>query len=146
VKDVIGAPNGSGEWAVPTQQADAAMTPQHMEQTMNFLMFLMAPQNEGSYVNNSSQGSDIPLIKGAAGPNVPGLGSLFPRTRPPVTVEGIMDAGLTNQASDQGNNLVQAYLNGNMSWSQFSTQFQSVLQQAAQQWAQQNKVNLNQYN
>lgn len=145
VTGTVGGPNGGGEWSVPTQQADSAMTPSHMRWVVNFLQFLMAPQNFGPYINNSTQNTVIPLIKGAVGPKVPGLQLLLPKKFPPITVQGIMSAGLTNQASDQGNNMVQALLNGNMSWNVFSSRFEGVLQQAASQWAQQNKVDLSQY-
>lgn len=145
VTGTVGGPNGSGEIAIPTHAADASMTPYKMGQIINLLEFLYSPQREGQWIANESQRSDIPLIRGAKAPNVPGLGALLPKKFPPVTVEGILDSSVTAQAASSGIRLVQSYLAGDMTYAQFASQWQSVLTQAAQQWQRQNHVNVAKY-
>lgn len=145
VTGTVGGPNGTGELAIPTHAADASMTPYKMGQIMNLLEYLYSPQREGQWVANEGQRSDIPLIKGAKAPKVPGLGSLLPKKFPPVTVEGILDSSVTAQAASSGIRLVQSYLAGDMSYAQFASQWQTVLTQAAQQWQRQNHVNVSKY-
>ncbi|MCY0880126.1 MAG: extracellular solute-binding protein [Firmicutes bacterium] len=145
VTGTVGGPNGVGEIAIPTPAADSSMTSYKMSQIINLLMYLYSPKVEGGWVANQGQESDIPLIIGAKAPSVPGLGSLLPKKFPPVTVEGILDSSVTTQAASSGIRLVQAYLGGDMSYSQFASQWQTVLTQAAQQWQQQNHVNVSKY-
>ena len=145
VRGVIGGPNGSGQWSVTSQQADASMTPAKTKQVMDFLAYLYAPQNEGRWVANMSNGTFVPLIKGAVAPKIPGLSSIIPKGLPPTTVEGILDGGLTAKATHDGLRLLQSYLSGDTSWSSFSTQWDALLVQAANAWARQNHVDLSKY-
>jgi hypothetical protein len=52
---------------------------------------------------------------------------------------------LSTAATNSGMRLVQDYVNGSMSYSAFSSQWQSLLTSSAQQWATQNHVDLSKY-
>lgn len=147
VTGTVGGPNGSGNWSVTSEAADASMTPAKTKWVINFLQWLYAPQNEASWIADSSNNAYIPLIKGTKMPagSVPGLSSLLPKKFPPPTVDAITDAALTAQAQNEGIRLIQAYVGGSMTYNAFAQQWQSLLIQAAQQWAQANKVNLGKY-
>ncbi|MDA8120858.1 MAG: extracellular solute-binding protein [Gammaproteobacteria bacterium] len=147
VTGTVGGPNGSGNWGVTSQAADASMTPAKTGWVINFLQWLYAPQNEASWIADSSNNAYIPVIKGTKMPpgSVPGLSSLLPKKFPPPSVGGITGGTLTAQAQNEGLRLVQAYVGGSMTYSAFAQQWQTLLNQAAQQWAQANKVNLSKY-
>ncbi len=147
VTGTVGGPNGAGEWSVTSQAADASMTPAKTKWVINFLQWLYAPQNEASWIADSSNNAYVPLINGAKLPagSVPGLSALLPQKFPPATVDAITNAALTAQAQNQGLRLIQAYVGGSMTYTAFAEQWQSLLNQAAQQWAQANKVNLGKY-
>ncbi|MDA8120857.1 MAG: hypothetical protein M0Z85_12660 [Gammaproteobacteria bacterium] len=123
------------------------MTPAKTKWVINFLQWLYAPQNEASWIADSSNNAYVPLINGAKLPvgSVPGLSALLPKKFPPATVDAITNAALTAQAQNQGLRLIQAYVGGSMTYSAFAQQWQTLLNQAAQQWAQANKVNLSKY-
>jgi len=64
---------------------------------------------------------------------------------PPKTVEGILDGNLTAQATNAGIRLLQSFLAGEMSYANFASQWQAILDQAATTWARTNKVDLSKY-
>ena len=146
VTGTVGGPNGTGEWSITSQNADSSMTPAKTKWVVNFLQWLYAPKNEASWVADTGNNAYVPLIKGAKAPKaIPGLDKLVPQKFPPATVDAITNASLTNQAQNNGMRLIQAYLGGSMNYQQFAQQWEAILQQAAQQWAQANKVNLSKY-
>ncbi len=145
VTGVVGGPNGTGEWSVTTQAADATMTPAKTQLVVNYLEYLYAPKNVGGWVGDAGNNSFIPLIKGAKYSGAPGIQNLVPSGLPPVTIDSVLDGSLTNAAQHQAARLLQGYLSGSLSYSQFATQWDAMLQSAAQAWAQQNHVNLAQY-
>lgn len=145
MRGTVGGPNGSGEMSVTTSKANSSMTPAKLAQVADFLAFLYAPKNEGSRVADQSSNSNVPVIKGATAPAIPGIEQLIAPHRPPNTVEGIMDGGVTAQATNSGLRLLQSFLNGQTSYSDFANQWQSILDQAANTWAQKNNVDLSKY-
>ncbi len=60
-------------------------------------------------------------------------------------VDVLLDDVLSTAATNSGLRLVQEYLDGQLSFSGFSTQWQSLLTSAAQQWATANNVDLSKY-
>jgi raffinose/stachyose/melibiose transport system substrate-binding protein len=145
MRGTVGGPNGSGEMSVTTPKANSSMTPEKLAQIADFLAFVYAPKNEGSWVADESSNSDVPVIKGATAPSIPGVELLIAPHQPPNTVEGILDGGLTAQATNSGIRLLQSFLNGQTPYAQFADQWQSILDQAANAWAQKNKVDLSKY-
>lgn len=143
-KGIVGGPNGVGSWSVTTQKADNTMTPAKTAMVMNFLAYLFTPKNESAWV--APEGcACIPTDKGATVPNVPGLLSLEPGNKIPVQVDVLLDDVLGSQATNEGDRLFASYVDGDMSYSSFAGQWQSLLQSAASTWAQQNHINLKKY-
>lgn len=146
VQGVVGGPNGVGEYSVTTQQADGNMTPATTKLAINLLQYLYSPQIEGGWIADAGNNSYIPLIKGSKLNSATKiLSKLLPSKTPPVTLDGIMDGSLTSAAPHDGIRLIQAYLSGSMSWTQFASQWNAVLKSAAASWAQTNNVNLAKY-
>ncbi|WP_076347283.1 ABC transporter substrate-binding protein [Alicyclobacillus vulcanalis] len=146
VRGVVGGPNGSGEWSVTSQAADSSMTPDKVKQVVDFLMYAYAPQNEGAWVASMGNDAYIPIIEGASGGGIPGTQALLPQGKTiPKTVDSIINDALTVQAHDQAERILQDYVSGGISFNQFANEWDSMLQQATVQWAQQNGVNLNKY-
>lgn len=143
---IIGGPNGAGEWSVTTPQANASMTPAKTKQVINYLMFLYTPSHLAALINDMSSGAFIPLMKEPSSVKTDALTApLLPKGKEPDEVDGITDDAVSTAAGNQGLRLIQAYLSSSITFDQFSTQWESLLQQAAQQWAQSNGVNLNKY-
>jgi raffinose/stachyose/melibiose transport system substrate-binding protein len=142
---VIGGPNGNGQWGVTSQQADHSMTPQKTATVMNFLAWLFTPQHLGYWIKINQAGADIPTEPEAPTLNLPGLRSLVPTAKVATVVDVVLDDVLSTAATNQGLRLVQAYVNGSMSYPSFATQWQSLLNSAAQSWATTNHVDLSKY-
>ncbi|UOF89629.1 extracellular solute-binding protein [Fodinisporobacter ferrooxydans] len=145
VTGVVGGPNGSGEWSVTTQAANATMTPEKTKQVIDYLQYLYSPQNIGPLVKDMGNGAYIPILTGADGGGMPGASDLLPVGAPPKTVDGVIDEGLTNAAHDEGERVLQNYINGTLSFDQFANQWDAILQKAADTWAQTNHVDLSKY-
>lgn len=140
---VIGGPNGAGDWAVTTQQADSSMTPAKTKQVVDFLEYLTAPQNLSVWLPISSGGpAFIPLVKGASAPGTSQLTDLLPAGKVPTAMPGLLGDQLTEAGANSGLRLLQSYLNGSASYSSFATQWEALLKQSAQQWAQQNNATI----
>jgi Bacterial extracellular solute-binding protein len=142
---MIGGPNGNGQWGVTSQQADSSMTPAKTATVMDFLAWLFTPQHLGNWITINQNGADIPTEAGAPTLNIPGLSSLVPSAKVGTVVDVVLDDVLSTAATNSGLRLVQSYLDGQLSFSAFSSQWQSLLTSAAQQWATANHVNLSQY-
>jgi raffinose/stachyose/melibiose transport system substrate-binding protein len=142
---VIGGPNGNGQWGVTSQQADHSMTPQKTATVMNFLAWLFTPQHLGYWIKINQAGADIPTEPEAPTLNLPGLRSLVPTAKVATVVDVVLDDVLSTAATNQGLRLLQAYVNGSMSYPSFATQWQSLLNSAAQSWATTNHVDLSKY-
>ncbi len=142
---VIGGPNGNGQWGVTSQHADSTMTPAKTAVVMNFLAWLFTPQHLGYWIQINQQGADIPTETAAPTVNLPGLKSLVPSGKVPTVVDVVLDDVLSTAATNSGMRLIQDYVNGSMSYSQFATQWQALLTSSAQAWATQNHVDLNKY-
>lgn len=145
VRGTVGGPNGVGEMSITSQKANNTMTPAKLTQVADFLAYLYSPQNEGQWVADESTNSDVPLIKGAQAPSIAGIQMLIAPHMPPKTVEGILDGNLTAQATNAGIRLLQSFLAGEMSYANFASQWQAILDQAATTWARTNKVDLSKY-
>lgn len=145
VTGVVGGPNGSGEWSVTTQAADASMTPAKTNQVINYLMYLYSPQRIGRWVADMGNDAYIPIIKGAHGGGIPGTQVLLPHGKIPDTVDSIINVALTNEAHNEASRILQSFLNGSLNFNQFAAQWDTMLQNAANAWAQQNNVNLQKY-
>ncbi len=142
---MIGGPNGNGQWGVTSQQADASMTPAKTATVMNFLAWLFTPQHLGDWIKVNQSGADIPTEAGAPVLNIPGLSSLVPTDKVGTVVDVVLDDVLSTAATNSGLRLVQEYLDGQLSFSAFSAQWQSLLTSAAQQWATANHADLGKY-
>jgi ABC-type glycerol-3-phosphate transport system substrate-binding protein len=142
---VIGGPNGNGQWGVTSQHADSTMTPAKTAVVMNFLAWLFTPQHLGYWIQINQQGADIPTETAAPTVNLPGLKSLVPSGKVPTVVDVVLDDVLSTAATNSGMRLIQDYVNGSMSYSQFASQWQALLTSSAQAWATQNHVDLNKY-
>jgi hypothetical protein len=142
---IIGGPNGNGQWGVTSEHADKTMTPAKTATVMNFLAYLFTPKNLGYWIKINQNGGDVPTEPAAPTVNLPGLKSLVPTQKVPTVVDVVLDDVLSTAATNSGLRLVQDYVDGSMSFSTFSTQWQSLLTSSAQAWATQNHVNLSKY-
>jgi raffinose/stachyose/melibiose transport system substrate-binding protein len=142
---LIGGPNGNGQWGVTSQHADATMTPQKTATVMNFVAWLFTPAHLGSWIKINQSGADIPTETAAPTVNLPGLKALVPTGKVTTVVDVILDDVLSTAATNSGLRLVQDYVDGSMSYSAFSSQWQSLLTSSAQSWATQNHVDLSKY-
>jgi len=142
---MIGGPNGNGEWSITSQQADSSMTPAKTATVMNFMAWLFTPQNLGNWIKINQAGADIPTETGAPALNIPGLSTLVPSGKVGTVVDVALDDVLSTATTNSGLRLVQEYLDGQLSYSSFSSQWQSLLTSGAQQWATANHVSLSKY-
>ena len=142
---MIGGPNGNGQWGITSQQADSSMTPAKTATVMNFVAWLFTPQHLGNWIKINQTGADIPTETGAPTVNLPGLSSLVPSGKVRTVVDVVLDDVLSTAATNSGLRLVQEYIDGPLSYTAFSTQWQSLLTSAAQQWATPNHVDLSKY-
>jgi hypothetical protein len=74
-----------------------------------------------------------------------GMSQLVPTSQTITIVDGPLEGVLTQSASNEAMRLISAYLSDDVSFSSFSSQWQSMLETAADQWAAQNHVNLAKY-
>jgi raffinose/stachyose/melibiose transport system substrate-binding protein len=142
---MIGGPNGNGQWGVTSQQADSSMTTAKTATVMNFLAWLFTPQHLGDWIKINQSGADIPTETGAPVLSIPGLSSLVPSSKVGTVVDVMLDDVLSTAATNSGLRLVQEYLDGQLNFSAFSTQWQSLLTSAAQQWVTANHADLSKY-
>jgi raffinose/stachyose/melibiose transport system substrate-binding protein len=142
---VIGGPNGNGQWGITAQQADHTMTPQKTKVVMNFLAWLFTPQHLGYWIRINQQGGDIPTEPTAPTLNLPGLKTLVPTSKVTTVVDVVLDDVLGTAPTNDGLRLVQSYVDGQLSYSAFASQWQSLLTSAANSWATQNHVDLSKY-
>ena len=140
----VGGPNGSGIFSLTTPKANGGSWAAD-NQAANFLEFINSPQNNGPFVRVTAPGT-APVVKGAkVGAQAKGLKALRPQAKLPVAVDGILDNELDATAGNAGQRLVEAYVDGSMSFSKFAKQWNATLQEAAANWAKTNKVNLAKY-
>jgi ABC-type glycerol-3-phosphate transport system substrate-binding protein len=142
---MIGGPNGNGQWGVTSQQADSTMTAAKTATVMNFVAWLFTPQHLGSWIQINQSGADIPTESSAPKANLPGLSSLVPAGKVGTVVDVVLDDVLTTAATNSGLRLVQEYIDGQLPYSAFAGQWQSLLTSAAQQWATANHTDLSKY-
>jgi raffinose/stachyose/melibiose transport system substrate-binding protein len=142
---MIGGPNGNGQWGVTSQQADSSMTPAKTATVMDFLAWLFTPQHLGDWIKINQSGADIPTETGAPVLDIPGLSSLVPTGKVGTVIDVVLDDVLSTAATNSGLRLVQEYIDGQLSFSAFSSQWQSLLTSGAQQWASANHVDLSKY-
>ena len=142
---MIGGPNGNGQWGVTSQRADSSMTPAKTAVVMNYLAWLFTPQHLGDWIKINQSGADIPTETGAPTLDIPGLSALVPSGKVGTVVDVVLDDVLTTAATNSGLRLVQEYIDGQLPYSAFSSQWQSLLTSSAQAWATQNHVDLSKY-
>jgi raffinose/stachyose/melibiose transport system substrate-binding protein len=142
---VIGGPNGNGEWSITSQRADSSMTAAKTATVMDFMAWLFTPQHLGYWLKISGSGSYIPTENGAPTVNLPGLEALVPAGKVPTVVDVVLDDVLSTAATNSGMRLIQSYIDGSLSYSAFSSQWQQLLSSSAQAWATQNHVDLSKY-
>ena len=142
---VIGGPNGNGEWSITSQRADSSMTPAKTAVVMDFMAWLFTPQHLGYWLKISGSGSYIPTETGAPTVNLPGLPGLVPTGKVPTVIDVVLDDVLSTAATNSGMRLIQSYIDGSLSYSAFSSQWQSLLTTSAQAWATQNHADLSKY-
>lgn len=142
-KGVIGGPNGAGQWSITSAKADKSMTAAKTNTVMDFMAWLFTPEHIGAEVKDWGQGgADIPTVTGAAVPNVPGLASLVPAAAPPTIVDVALDDVLSTNTTNTGLRLVSQLMAGGISFDDFSTQWDQLLQAGAQAYATQNHIAL----
>jgi ABC-type glycerol-3-phosphate transport system substrate-binding protein len=143
-KGVIGGPNGDGQWSITSKKADASMTTKKTDTVMDFMAWLFTPEHMGAEVKGWGQGgSYIPTVKGAPVPDVSGLSSLVPATAPPTVVDVALDDVLSSTTTNSGLRLVSQLMAGGISFQDFSTKWDEILQSGAKAYAKQNKIDLN---
>lgn len=144
VQGTVGGPNGDGQWSLTTQKADSSMTPAATKASVNFLEYLTSPKLLSAWLVNANGGAAfVPLVKGATVPaDASTVESLIPKAKPPVTVEGLLDEALSASGTANGGRLVEDYVNGNLSFKAFASQWDSVMRQAAIQWVSTNHANV----
>jgi raffinose/stachyose/melibiose transport system substrate-binding protein len=143
-KGLIGGPNGVGEWSITSEKADRTMTPAKTKVVMNFLAWLQSPSNLGYWIKAENDGC-IPTEPTAPTASIPGFTNLLPTGKVPTGVIPILASLLSVSAYTQGVRLLQEFIGGDVSYSSFASQWQSLLTGAAQTWAQTNHVNLQKY-
>jgi hypothetical protein len=121
------------------------MTPAKTKMVMNFLAWLFTPQHLGYWIKINQSGADIPTETTAPTVNLPGLKTLVPTAKVATVVDVVLDDVLTTAATNSGLRLIQAYVNGSMSYPAFASQWQSLLTSAANSWATTNHVDLSKY-
>ena len=122
------------------------MTPAKTKTVMNFMAWLFTPQHIGAEVKDWGQGgADIPTVKGASVPNVPGLASLVPAKAPAIVVDIALDDVLSTNTTNTGLRFLSSYLSGGTSFSSFASQWDQNLNTGAQAYAKQNNINLSKY-
>ena len=141
---MIGGPNGNGQWGVTSQQADSSMTPAKTATVMNFVAWLFTPQHLGTG-SRSTESAGTSRPSRAPALNIPGLSSLVPSDKVGTVVDVVLDDVLSTAATNSGLRLVQEYIDGQLYFCAFSTQWQSLLTSSAQQWATANHVDLSKY-
>ncbi len=144
-RGVIGGPNGFPEWSVTTAKADHTMTPAKTKVVMNFLAWLYTPAHLGAIVKNEGDGALIPVEPAAPTGGSVGMKDLLPTGKVITVVDGPLEGTLGPSFETEAMRLVSAYLSDDMSYSSFSSQWQSMLVAAAHQWAAANHVNLAKY-
>jgi hypothetical protein len=142
---MIGGPNGNGQWGVTSQKADSSMSTAKTATVMDFLAWLFTPAHLGNWIKINQSGADIPTETGAPVLNIPGLNSLVPTGKVGTVVDVVLDDVLSTAATNSGLRLVQEYIDGQLSFSAFSGQWQSLLTSSAAQWATANHVDLSKY-
>ena len=121
------------------------MTAAKTATVMDFMAWLFTPQHLGYWLKISGSGSYIPTEPGAPTVSLPGLPSLVPSGKVPTVVDVVLDDVLSTAATNSGMRLIQSYIDGSLSYSAFSSQWQSLLTSSAQAWATQNHVDLSKY-
>ena len=138
----LGGPYGAGTWSVTTERAAHNMTPSTTALAINLLEYLTAPSVIAKWL--PPEGNGFSMVKGT--PPDPSQGTLpsviVPQALPPVNVGSILGNALTAAAGSEGLRLVQEYTGGSLSFSAFSDQWQTILTQAAEQWAAKTKVHV----
>ena len=142
---MIGGPNGNGQWSITSQKADSSMTPAKTATVMNFMAWLFTPEHLGNWIKINQAGADIPTETGAPALNIPGLSTIVPASKVGTVVDVVLDDVLSTAATNSGLRLVQEYLDGQLNYSSFATQWQSLLTSSAQQWATANHADLSKY-
>ena len=142
---LIGGPAGAGLWSITSEKADHTMTPQKTAVVMNFLAWLFEPANLGYWIKINGQGAWIPTEPTAPAAAVPGLKSILPTAPVPAGVDILPDGVLGSAASNASLRLIQEYVDGSLSYSSFSSAWQSLLISSANQFVQQNHVDLKKY-
>lgn len=144
-RGVIGGANGFPEWSVTTEKADHTMTPAKTKVVMNFLAWLYTPGHLGAIVKNSSEGGDLPTEPLATSSGVAGFKNLLPTGKTITVVNGPLEGTLTPSSETDAMRIISAFLSNDISFSQFSSEWQSMLVTSADQWAAENHVNLAKY-
>ena len=121
------------------------MTPAKTATVMDFMAWLFTPQHLGYWLKISGSGSYIPTETGAPTVNLPGLEALVPAGKVPTVVDVVLDDVLSTAATNSGMRLIQSYIDGSLSYSAFSSQWEQLLSSSAQAWATQNHVDLSKY-
>jgi hypothetical protein len=141
--NTVGGPNGAGEWSITTHAGDSTMTPAKQKVVVNFMEYLTSPKVVSVWLVGQAGGkaaSFPPLVKGATLPaGSQTLETLVENPNPPVNGEGLLDDALTPTGADAGGRLVQDLVGGGISFSSFATQWDSIMKQAALQYAAVNK-------
>jgi raffinose/stachyose/melibiose transport system substrate-binding protein len=119
---MIGGPSAAFQYSIPTEQANATMTPEKLEATVDFLKFLTAPQNAGPMVNDL--GSFIPTIQGTE--PLPYMTELIEAMSNTETM-GLLE--LTIEEGQASYRLLQEYMGGQTDMDEYMTKVDELMQQ-----------------
>ena len=117
--------------AITSQRADSSMTPAKTAVVVNFLEWLFTPKGDSLMVAGEGAGN-IPTMLGATAGNVPGLTDLipnFPTGKKPLTVTLSVVGGVDVPIVASADRTWQAFQGGSLTFAQFSTQWQALLNQ-----------------
>jgi raffinose/stachyose/melibiose transport system substrate-binding protein len=128
---MIGGPSAAFQYSIPTQQANATMTPAKLEATVDFLKFLTAPQHAGPMVNDL--GSFIPTIQGTE--PLPYMTELIEAMSNTETM-GFLE--LTIEEGQANYRLLQEFMGDQTDMEEYMSRVDSLMQQTVQSLAEEN--------
>ena len=117
--------------SMTTQKADSSMTPAKSAVVADFLMWLYSPKGDSLMCAGLGAGT-LPTIIGATAGNVPGLNQLVPNFPPgqkPLTVTLSVVGGVDVPIQATALRDWQGFQGGSASYSQFASEWQSLLNQ-----------------
>ncbi|GMA65504.1 extracellular solute-binding protein [Alicyclobacillus fastidiosus] len=142
---VVNAPTADWQYYVSTEKADHTMTPAKQKVVVDWLKYITTPKHSEEVINQ--RGTTVPTMIGTKAVTASLKTAIQPpdTLKPPVIVDGILDNTLTPTAANQGYKILTGYLTNQLTFSQFSEQWDELIEQQTDAWAAQNHVDLSKY-